>query len=57
MQEKSIENSRKALTQQQIEQIQTIAETIRYGSITLVFQDHELVQIDHSEKIRVKKEK
>lgn len=38
----------------QIQQIQELAETIRYGSITLVFQDGILIQI---EKIRIPKSK
>ena len=38
-----------------LEQIQKLAETIRYGSITLVFQDGVLVQIEKNEKIRIPK--
>ena len=37
----------------QIQQIQELAETIRYGSITLVFQDGILIQIEKNEKIRI----
>jgi len=43
------------ITPAQIQQIQEIAETIRYGSITLVFQDGVLIQIDKNEKIRIPK--
>lgn len=39
----------------QLRQIQELASTMRYGSITLVFQDGVLVQIDRSEKIRIQK--
>lgn len=46
---------RLAISQSQIQQIQKLANTIRYGSITLVFQDGILVQIDKSEKIRILK--
>lgn len=37
----------------QIQQIQQLAETIHYSSITLVFQDGVLIQIEKSEKIRI----
>lgn len=43
------------LTAQQLHQIQLMAKDIRFGSITLVFQDSHLVQIDKSEKIRLDK--
>ena len=43
---------RQAITPEQIRQIQELAGTIRYGSLTLVFQDGVLIQIDRSEKIR-----
>lgn len=54
-QEKKIEGQRRAITPTQLQQIQELAETIRYGSITLVFQDGVLIQIDKSEKIRIPK--
>lgn len=43
------------ITPAQIEQIQALAETLRFGSITLVFQDNTLIQIDKNEKIRISK--
>lgn len=46
---------RNVITRGQIQQIQDLASTIRYGSITLVFQDGTLVQIDKNEKIRIPK--
>ena len=49
--------SRHTLSDQQIERIHTIADRIRYGTISLVFQDGRLVQIEHSEKIRLPQEK
>ncbi|MCC8358055.1 MAG: YezD family protein [Oscillospiraceae bacterium] len=39
----------------QFRQIQELASTIRYGSITLVFQDGALIQIEKNEKIRISK--
>lgn len=54
-QEKRIEGQKKAITDTQLKQIQELAETIRYGSITLVFQDGALIQIDKNEKIRLSK--
>lgn len=53
MAEKRHESTPAAITPDQIEQIQALARTIRYGSITLVFQDGLLIQIDRSEKIRI----
>ena len=46
---------REAIAPAQLRQIQELARTMRYGSITLVFQDSVLVQIDRSEKIRIQK--
>lgn len=42
-----------AISLDQLQQIKEVADSIRYGSITLVFQDGALVQIDKSEKIRI----
>ena len=53
--EKKNEGQQHAITPQQLRQIQELAETIRYGSITLVFQDGILIRIDKSEKIRIPK--
>ena len=46
---------KEAITASQIKQIRDMAQRIRYGSITLVFQDGVLIQIDKSEKIRISK--
>ena len=48
---------RQAITPEQLQQIQTLAGTLRYGSITLSFQDGVLVQIDKNEKIRISQNK
>jgi len=53
--EKKSGGQKQAISLQQLRQIQELAETIRYGSITLVFQDGILIQIDKSEKIRIPK--
>ncbi|SBV97386.1 conserved hypothetical protein [uncultured Eubacteriales bacterium] len=53
--EKKGGGQKQAISLQQLRQIQELAETIRYGSITLVFQDGILIQIDKSEKIRIPK--
>lgn len=42
-----------AITSEQMEQIREFANSIRYGSITLVLQDGILTQIEKSEKIRL----
>ena len=44
---------REPITEQQLLQIQKLAKNLRFGSITLVFQDNVLVQIERNEKIRV----
>lgn len=43
------------ISPQQIQRIQKLAEHLAYGSISLVFQDGKLIQIDKSEKIRLSK--
>lgn len=53
-QEKPNEPRRQAIAPAQVKQIQELAETIRYGTITLVFQDGILIQI---EKVCVDKTK
>lgn len=53
--EKKTTGQKQAITPEQINQIQELASTIRYGSINLVFQDGALIQIDKSEKIRIPK--
>lgn len=53
--EKKGGGQKQSISLQQLRQIQELAETIRYGSITLVFQDGILIQIDKSEKIRIPK--
>lgn len=47
------EEKRAPITEEQMKKILALADTTRYGSITLIFQDGRLIQIDHSEKIRV----
>lgn len=43
----------KPITPWQLQQIEQLAQGLRYGSITLVFQDGVLIQLDRNEKIRV----
>ena len=44
---------RQTITPEQLQQLQALADTIRYGSITLVFQDGILIQMEKSEKFRI----
>lgn len=46
-----------AIPDDQLKYIQKIADDIRYGTITLVFQDGVLIQIEHNEKVRVQRNK
>lgn len=41
------------LTEAQLQKIKQLAQSVRYGSIQLIFQDGILVQIERNEKIRV----
>lgn len=45
------------LSSAQIAQIQTLAKGLIHGSITLIFQDGKLIQIDKNQKIRLSKSK
>lgn len=47
-------NKEKVLSDEQIEELQKIASSIKFGSITLIIQDGVLLQIDKNEKIRLK---
>ncbi len=49
------QDEKPVITPVQIRQIQDMAKTLRYGSITLVFQDNTLIQIEKNEKIRITK--
>ncbi len=44
------------LTEAQLKKIREAVKDIRYGTVTLVIQDGRLIQIDRSEKIRLKSE-
>ena len=50
----SVGKSHTTLTEEQIQKIQEAVRDIRYGTVTLVIQDGRLIQIDRSEKIRLK---
>lgn len=41
------------INEEHIRKIRLLASDIRYGTITLVFQDGKLIQIDRNEKIRL----
>ncbi len=49
----SKEERKPAISRNQIKMIQEIAENVLYGTITLVFQNGILVQIDRKEKMRI----
>ncbi|MCD7769808.1 MAG: YezD family protein [Oscillospiraceae bacterium] len=52
-QDKKETGRKESIDPAQLRQIQELASTIRYGSITLVFQDGALIQIEKNEKIRI----
>ena len=41
------------ISDQQVQYLRDLAVNLRYGTITLTFQDGYLVQIDRNEKIRI----
>ena len=49
-----IHKKKEAVSKCDIEKILQLTKTIKYGSITLVIQDGVLIQIETSEKIRLK---
>jgi len=42
------------ISKDDLEKLFEMAKTLKYGSITLVFQDSKLIQIEKNEKVRVK---
>lgn len=46
--------SKVPISKDDINKLLEMAETLKYGSITLVFQDGMLIQIEKNEKVRVK---
>ena len=48
------EKSSTNLTETHLQRIREAVRDIRYGTVTLVIQDGHLIQIDRSEKIRLK---
>lgn len=53
---KPVKEEGPGITEQQLHTITKLSRTLRYGTLTLVFQDGTLVQIDRSEKIRMPRE-
>ena len=52
-QENKSSERKPVITPEQINKLQELAAQIQYGSLTLVFQQGKLIQIDRSEKIRI----
>jgi hypothetical protein len=52
----SLPDKKAPLSPRQLQQIQALAEHLTYGTISLIFQNGTLVQIDKTEKIRTDKE-
>lgn len=48
-----MEQNREPISAEQIRKLQELARSLRYGTLTLVFQDGRLIQIDKNEKIRL----
>ena len=52
--QENIEQSKVPISEQDIQKLYDMAKSLRYGSITLVFQDGNLIQLEKNEKVRVK---
>ena len=48
--------NREPISAEQIRQLQLLAQSLRFGTLTLVFKDGKLIQIDKKENIRLKSE-
>ncbi|MGG4168142.1 YezD family protein [Rossellomorea vietnamensis] len=48
------ENSQQAKFDEVAEKIQSMLETMKYGSITIVVQDGKVIQLERNEKVRIK---
>ena len=47
-------NEKKILKSEQLEELERIIASIKFGSVTLIIQDGVLLQIEKNEKIRLK---
>ncbi len=41
------------ITQEELERIKKLIESVKYGSVNIIIQDGKIVQIDKNEKIRL----
>jgi hypothetical protein len=52
--QENFEQQKVPISRQDVEKLFEMAKTLRYGSITLVFQDGNLIQLEKNEKVRIK---
>lgn len=52
--QENFEQSQVPISKDDINKLYEMAKTLKYGSITLVFQDGKLIQLERNEKVRVK---
>ncbi len=43
----------KKVTEEELERIRKLIESVKYGSVNIIIQDGKIVQIDKNEKIRM----
>ena len=43
----------KKITEEELERIRKLIESVKYGSVNIIIQDGKIVQIDKNEKIRM----
>ncbi|ADY57075.1 Protein of unknown function DUF2292 [Syntrophobotulus glycolicus DSM 8271] len=51
---KSGDSSQNPISDEYIEKLVTLLKTIKFGSITLIIQNGEVVQLEKNEKMRIK---
>ncbi len=52
--QENFEQSQVPISKDDINKLYEMAQTLKYGSITLIFQDGKLIQLERNEKVRVK---
>jgi hypothetical protein len=52
--QENFEQSKVPISKEDIEKLYEMSKSLKYGSITLIFQDSKLIQIEKNEKVRVK---
>ncbi|WP_081741837.1 YezD family protein [Ruminiclostridium josui] len=52
--QENVKQTKVPISERDIQKLYDMAKSLKYGSITLVFQDGNLIQLEKNEKVRVK---